>query len=115
MVDQLELHPGYMQEETVAFCKAHGILNEAWSPLGRMRVASDPLLNEIAAGHGISVPQVCLAYLLQRGIFPLPKSSSPERMEANLKASEITLTEEEMKRITDMPETGFGGNHPDFF
>ena len=90
MVNQIEFHPGYPQTWNVEFCKAHGILPEAWSPLGRTRVLDDPFLRELAAGYGKSVAQLCLRFALQRGVLPLPKSSAPERMAANLDIFDFT-------------------------
>ena len=113
MVNQLEYHPGYTQEAAVAYCQANGIQVEGWSPLGRRRVLNDPLLQEIAAGHGATASQVCLAFALQSGVVPLPKSSSRQRMEENLAAQSLTLTQEELSRIRTMPQTGWSGEHPD--
>ena len=113
MVNQLEYHPGYTQEAAVAYCQANGIQVEGWSPLGRRRVLNDPLLQEIAAGHGATASQVCLAFALHSGVVPLPKSSSRQRMEENLAAQSLTLTQEELSRIRTMPQTGWSGEHPD--
>lgn len=113
MVDQLEFHPGYAQEETVAFCQAHGILVEAWSPLGRNRLTGHPLLSRLAEAHGVSPAQICLHFALQRGVLPLPKSSSPERMAENLDLFSFSLTEEEMGALDAMPPAGWSGEHPD--
>lgn len=113
MVDQLEFHPGYTQEEAVAFCQNHNILVEAWSPLGRNRLAGNDMLTRLAAEHGVSPPQICLRFALQRGVLPLPKSSSPERMAENLDLFSFSLTEEEMEALSTMPQTGWSGEHPD--
>lgn len=60
MVDQLEFHPGYTQDEAVAFCQNHSILVEAWSPLGRNRLTGNGVLTRLAAEHGVSPPKsVC--------------------------------------------------------
>ena len=77
MVNQLEYHPGYLQSAAVQYCRENHIQVSAWSPLGRRRLMDDPLLNEIAAAHQVTVPQVCLRFALQNGVLPLPKSSSP--------------------------------------
>lgn len=91
MVNQIEFHPGYPQTYTVEFCKAHGILPEAWSPLGRTRVLQDERLVGIAAKYGKSVAQLCVRFALQCGVAPLPKSSSPARMQANLDVFDLSL------------------------
>lgn len=70
MVDQIEFHPGYVQWETVKFCRASQILVEAWSPLGRQRLADDPLLAELAGKYGVSQAQICLRFALDCGVVP---------------------------------------------
>ena len=97
----------------MAFCQAHGILVEAWSPLGRNRLTGHPLLSRLAEAHGVSPAQICLRFALQRGVLPLPKSSSPERMAENLDLFSFSLTEEEMGALDAMPPAGWSGEHPD--
>ena len=114
MVNQIEFHPGYPQTYTVEFCKAHGILPEAWSPLGRTRVLQDERLAGIAAKYGKTVAQLCVRFALQRGVVPLPKSSSPARMQANLDVFDFVISDEDMDRILTLPQFGWSGLHPDY-
>ncbi len=111
--NQLELHPGYLQPEAVSYCFDHGIAVEAWSPMGRARVAQDPLLLQIAAKYDLSVPELCLYFGLQSGFIILPKSTHRDRMEANLCKRAIVIDEADMEQIRQMPVTGWGGEHPD--
>ena len=113
MVNQIEFHPGYPQTYNVEFCKAHGILPEAWSPLGRTRVLQDDRLAGIVAKYGKSVAQLCVRFALQRGVVPLPKSSSPARMAANLDVFDFVISDEDMDRILTLPQFGWSGLHPD--
>ena len=113
MVNQIEFHPGYPQTYNVEFCKARGILPEAWSPLGRTRVLQDDRLAGIAAKYGKSVAQLCVRFALQRGVVPLPKSSSPARMAANLDVFDFVISDEDMDRILTLPQFGWSGLHPD--
>ena len=114
MVNQIEFHPGYPQLHNIAFCKAHGILPEAWSPLGRTRVLQDERLAAIAAPYGKSTAQLCLRFALQCGVVPLPKSSSPARMAANLDVFDFVISDEDMDRILTLPQFGWSGLHPDY-
>ena len=113
MVDQLEFHPGYMQYAAVEFCQKHGIQVEAWSPLGRMRMMEEPVLQRMAKKYGKSVPQICLRFALQLQVIPLPKSSSPERMKVNLDVFDFTISEGDMYRLKTLPQIGWSGEHPD--
>lgn len=114
MVNQIEFHPGYIQKDVVDFDKEHGIVVEAWSPLGRERVFKDELLNKLAQKYGKSVAQICLAFALQMDVVPLPKSSSVERMKQNMDI-DFELEEEDFEKIVNMEETGWSGLDPDKF
>lgn len=114
MVNQIEFHPGYIQKDVVDFDKKHGIVVEAWSPLGRERVFKDKLLNKLAEKYGKSVAQICLAFALQMDVVPLPKSSSVERMKQNMDI-DFELEKEDFEKILNMEETGWSGLDPDKF
>lgn len=113
MVNQIEFHPGYTQEATVSYCQERGILVQAWSPMGRMRVLQEPLVVELAQKYQVSPAKICLRYALQRGITILPKSSSLERMKQNLDVFCFEISQEDMYRISCMPQVGWSGLHPD--
>ncbi len=113
MVDQLELHPGYMQEYTLSYLRGEGILPQAWSPLGRARVLQDPVVLSLADKYGKSAAQLLLRYLLQRGIPVIPKASSPERLAENKKIFDFAISPEDMSMLSTLPQTGWSGEHPD--
>ncbi|MEE3461791.1 MAG: aldo/keto reductase [Lachnospiraceae bacterium] len=113
MVDQIEYHPGFLQQETVDYCKKHDIIVEAWSPFGRGRVLKDPRLESIARGHGKSVAQVCIRFAMQNGIVPLPKSVNLERIDENFDVFDFELNDEEMNEINSFEEFGWSGLDPD--
>ncbi len=113
MVNQIEYHPGEMQEETVLFCKENDILIEAWSPLGRGRIFENELLLELSRKYGKSLPQICLRWELQNGIIPLPKTMSEERMKENADIFDFELSLEDMELINSMEKCGGSGLHPD--
>ena len=113
MVDQIEFHPGYVQNATVDYCRANGIQVEAWSPLGCGRLLSDPLVAKVGAAHGKSAAQVCVRYAMQHGVVPLPKSVHPDRIAANAQVFDFALADGEMEALDAMPQTGYSGYHPD--
>lgn len=112
-VDQLEYHPGYSQEAAVRYCQDKGILVQAWSPLGRTRVLQDPLILSMAEKYGVTPAQICLAFAVQRGVQPLPKASSEERMRENQDLFSFEMDQEDIWRLATMPQTGWSGEHPD--
>lgn len=113
VTDQLEYHPGYSQEAAVQYCQARRILVQAWSPIGRRRVLEEPLVRELAEKYGVSPAQICLKFAVQRGILPLPKSSSPERMRENMDLFSFEMEKEDIWRLATMPQQGWSGEHPD--
>ena len=111
--DQIEYHPGYSQEATVQYCKEKNIIVQAWSPIGRQRVLDETLVQELAEKYKVSPAQICLKFAAQRGIIPLPKSSSIERMKENLDLYSFELELEDIWRLASMPQAGWSGEHPD--
>ena len=113
MVNQIEFHPGYTQPETAAYSREHGMLVEAWSPLGCGTVLGDPVVNAIAEAHGKTAAHVCIRYAMQKNALPLPKSVTPSRIIDNTKVFDFSLTDEEMSRLDAMPRTGYSGFYPE--
>ncbi len=99
-VDQVEVHPYFPQSEVRAHAGDHGIAIEAWSPIAQGQVLDDPTVGELAEAHDATPAQVVLAWHLQRGDIVFPKSSHRERMEENLGALDVSLTDDEVARIT---------------
>lgn len=98
-VNQVEMHPRFPQIEQRVFDKAHGIVTEAWSPLGRGELLREPGLTAIAERLARSVGQVVLRWHHQSGSLPLPRSASPERQAENLAIFDFVLSNEDMAQI----------------
>ena len=113
MVDQLELHVGYMQEAAVQYCKENGIQVQAWSPLGRRRVLEEPMVLQMAQKYGVSPAQLLLKFLLQQGIAVIPKASSFERMKQNLVDLKFEISFCDLSMLRSLPQCGWSGEHPD--
>ena len=109
-VDQIEYHPGLLQEDTIELCRKNDILVEAWSPLGRGHLLDNPVLAEIAGHHGKSPAQVILRWVLQNNVLPLVKSVHAERIRENYDIFDFELTHQEMKAIDSLPDARFGSN-----
>ncbi|MNX74120.1 putative oxidoreductase [compost metagenome] len=111
-VNQIEFHPGYLQEETVELCKSNDILVQAWSPLGSGRILQDETLIALAEQKSTSVGQICIKFALSQGILPLPKSTNPANIKRNLDIDSFDLTEEDIRIIRTLPAMGFSGSDP---
>ena len=113
MVNQIEFHPGYMQNEPADYCRAEGIALQAWSPLGCGAVLKNEFLTQIAAKYKKSVAQLCIRFALQNGFIPLPKSLHAERIAANMDVFDFAISEEDMAAIAAMEQTGYSGFYPE--
>lgn len=109
MVNQIEFHIGFRQEETVDYCNKNNILVEAWSPLGSGKILKVESLKEIADKYNVSVAKLCLRWCLQNGTIPLPKSKNIERMQDNLDIFNFEISEEDMQMLNNFPYVGGSG------
>ena len=120
-VNQIEIHPYFQQRALQQADTRHGIVNQAWSPIGgitsyrgmQKRSFDDPTLLEIARAHGKSAAQVMLRWHLQEGRSAIPKSVKPQRIAENFDVFHFELTREQVAAI-DALETGVrGGPEPE--
>lgn len=114
-INQLEFHPGYWQQELVAYCKAKQITVESWSPLARGKVFGNEVLEAIAKKHHKTVSQVCLRWILQHELIVIPKTTNPHRIAENTSLFDFYLSSEEMTQINSLPEMGFSGELPNLW
>jgi len=100
MVNQIEMHPYYIQEDMLKYCKDNEIQVEAWSPLLRGGdVINNEVINKIAFNHDKSPVQIVLRYLIQLGAVVLVKSSSEMHAKQNADIFKFALSEEEIQCI----------------
>ena len=114
MVNQLELHMGYLQEYAVEYCRERGIHAQAWSPLGRGKVREDKNVVRMAEKYLVSPEKLMLRFLNQQGISIIPKTNNEERMRDNLNIFDFTIEEYDMSFMKSLPQIGYSGEHPDF-
>jgi diketogulonate reductase-like aldo/keto reductase len=98
-VNQVELHPTFRQPETVERSRAHGIVPEAYSPLGQGTDLEAPAVVRIANELGVTPGQVVLRWHVQHGVILIPKSVNPERMATNIDLFSFSLNEAQMSDI----------------
>ena len=100
-VNQIELSPyNYRSRQAVVeFCRSHGILVEAYSPLTKGRRLRDPRLVETATRYGKTPAQLLLRWGYQHDFVVIPKSSNPEHIEENLAIDGFALSEADMDRL----------------
>ncbi|RAZ81518.1 aldo/keto reductase [Planococcus halotolerans] len=99
MVNQVEYHPRFNQQELHDFCKAHKIQLEAWSPLMQGGLLDDPILIDIAAKYNKSTAQIIIRWDMQTGVVTIPKSVKPHRIAENADVFDFELSPEDMDKI----------------
>ncbi len=114
MINQLELHVGYLQPTAVDYCRKNDILVQAWSPLGRRRVLEDATVLSMAEKYKVTPAQFLLGFLYQEGFSVIPKASAKERMLENQDIFGFTITKEDRYFLECLPQAGWSGEHPDF-
>lgn len=102
MVNQLKLCPGETQSAVTAYSRAHGMVIEAYSPLGTGRIFEIPEMKALAEKYNRSIAQICVRWSLQRGYLPLPKSVTPSRIAENLAVFDFELEPDDVKLIADL-------------
>ena len=117
VINQIEIHPYFVNEEVYAYCNDKGIEVEAWSPIAQGGVLDDPVIAEIAERLGKTTAQVTLRWHIERGNIVFPKSTTPERIEENFEIFDFELQSEDVEKITalDKGEDGRTGPNPDTF
>jgi len=113
MVNQLELHVGYMQKAAVDYSREKNMLVQAWSPLGRKRILQEEIVETMAEKYKKTCAQFLLGFLYQQDIMVIPKASSMERIKENLEFDDFTISDEDMKFLNSLPQMGWSGEHPD--
>jgi diketogulonate reductase-like aldo/keto reductase len=120
-VNQIEVHPYFQQREVQAFGAEHGILTQAWSPIGGITfyrdghhgsTLEDPVIGEIARDHDKSPAQVMLRWHLQEGRSVIPKSTKPQRIAENFDVFDFDLTPQEIAAIDALNTDQRGGPEP---
>jgi diketogulonate reductase-like aldo/keto reductase len=120
-LNQIEVHPYFQQTALQRLHAEHGILTQAWSPIGGVTsygggektTFDDPTLLEIAARHGKSAAQVMLRWHLQQGRSAIPKSTKPARIAENSDVFDFELSGDELAAIDALDTRVRGGPEPD--
>ncbi|EXG80515.1 aldo/keto reductase [Cryptosporangium arvum] len=120
-VNQIEVHPYFQQREVQEFGRAHGILTQAWAPIGGITfyresghtsTLDDPTIGRIAKEHDKSPAQVMLRWHLQQGRQVIPKSVKPARIAENFDVFGFRLTDAELAAIDGLETGKRGGPEP---
>lgn len=101
-VNQVELHPFFVQQAAIDNMRTYGVAPQAWGPLaeGKHGIFTHPVLKEIGDRRGKTPAQVALRWNIQRGVSVLPKSVHEDRIRQNINLFDFKLTDDEMEMIS---------------
>ncbi|GKB47161.1 D-galacturonate reductase-like protein [Tanacetum coccineum] len=110
-VNQVEMNPLWQHKKLNEFCKKNDILLTGYSPLGKFgaklghkRVMDCDVLQDIAKSKGNTIAQIALRWIYEQGVSFVVKSFNKERMRQNLEIFDWSLTEDEINRISKIPQ-----------
>jgi diketogulonate reductase-like aldo/keto reductase len=121
-VNQIESHPYFSQADVQAFGEQHGVLAQAWSPIGGITfyrdgehtsTLQDPVIAQIAEAHGKTPAQVMLRWGLQHGRSVIPKSTKAHRIAENIDVFDFELTADQLSAIEGLETGRRGGPEPE--
>jgi 2,5-diketo-D-gluconate reductase A len=115
VVNQVEVHPFFTNEDVRAANERHGVRTEGWAPIAKGKVNDDDTIRSIADQVGKTPAQVALRWAIQRGDIVFPKSTRTERMRENFDLFDFELTDDQLHQISalDQGEAGRTGPNPD--
>src|SRR6185437_3131638 len=104
-VNQIQFSAVEYRRGLVEACRRHGIVPEAYSPLGTGRHLGNKRVGAIAERTGRTPAQVLLRWCLQHGVPIIPKSTHRERIEENAQVFDFTLSDEDMATLDALDRT----------
>jgi 2,5-diketo-D-gluconate reductase A len=99
-VNQIELHPLLQQQELREMHAQLGIATEAWSPLGKGSLLTNPTVTAVADARAKTAAQVLIRWHIQLGNIVIPKSVTPERIVSNFDVFDFELSEQDMRSVS---------------
>ena len=114
-INQVELHPWLQQEPLRQYHDQHGIITQAWSPLGQGALLDDQTLQSIGKTHGKTIAQVILRWHLQLDNNVIPKSVTPSRIAENIDVFDFELSAEDLSAIAALDQGTRTGPDPEVF
>lgn len=107
MVNQLLIHIGNTPAELIAYCKEQDIVVEAYSPIAHGEALKNKTIVAMAQKYGVSVPQLCIKYVLNLGTVALPKTANVEHMQNNA-SLDFEISDEDMETLKTLKFKDYG-------
>ncbi|MEZ0494425.1 aldo/keto reductase [Kineococcus sp. TBRC 1896] len=106
-VNQVLVHAGNTPTELLAYCESKGIRVEAYSPIAHGEILDNAEVKAMAETYDVSVPQLCIRYVVQLGTVALPKTANPDHMRSNAQV-DFVISEDDMATLRDLHDRDYG-------
>jgi len=117
LVNQIECHPWFNQDQVIEHHKALGVHVSAYCPIGRgtrivdpsrpgMELLQDPVITALAEKHSTTPAHICIIFQIQRGASAIVKAASEANQRTNLDAfnTEVVLSSEDLAQLSALPQ-----------
>ena len=106
-VNQILAHIGNMPEELIDYCKKQNIALEAYSPIAHGEAVKNSVIEKVAEKYGVSPAQLCIKYVLERGLVALPKASSRDHIKSNAEL-DFSISSKDMATLNELSFKDYG-------
>ncbi len=107
MANQILCHIGNTPSDVIKFCQENDIVVESYSPIAHGAALKDERIAEMAKKYNVSIAQLCIKYTLQLNTVSIPKASSKEHIEDNMKL-DFEISDEDMIELIKLNEINYG-------
>lgn len=102
VTNQVEFHPGLYQKELLEFCQKNNIIVTAYSPLGQGGILDNPTISRLASKYKKTSAQICLIWLINKGLAIVPKAITKQYLQENLKIFDLNLEPADAQAIDEI-------------
>jgi len=106
-VNQLLVHAGNTPTDLLAYCANKDILVQAYSPIAHGEILKNAEIRALAEKYAVSIPQLCIRYVLQLGTVSLPKTANPEHMRSNAEV-DFVIADDDMAALRELHDVDYG-------
>ncbi|MCI5041509.1 MAG: aldo/keto reductase [Donghicola eburneus] len=107
MINQVLAHVGNTPFDLIDYAKSNGMLVEAYSPIAHGKILDNAEIGAIAEKYDVSVPQLCIRYILQLDLLALPKTANPDHMKSNADV-DFEISAEDMNALKSLTAKDYG-------
>lgn len=107
MINQVLAHIGNMPFDLIDYATENEMLVEAYSPIAHGKILDNAEIAAMAQHYGVTVPQLCIRYILQQDLLALPKTANPAHMKSNAEV-DFEISAEDMQRLNGITAKDYG-------